>query len=66
MNDREDRLLSPKEAAHFIGVAVNTLANWRSIGRGPKFYKYCGHVRYSHNDISDWIDKNKFSSTSAY
>lgn len=32
-----DRWLTPEEAASYLGVSVNTLKKWRSIGEGPPF-----------------------------
>jgi len=35
--------LPTKQAAPYIGVAEQTLVNWRSLGRGPEFIK-CGRA----------------------
>mgnify|MGYP000853008536 FL=1 len=34
-----ERLLTPLQAAKFLGVSPRTLANWRSRGGGPKYTK---------------------------
>lgn len=33
----EDRWLNAKEAARYIGVEVETLSKWRSIGKSPPY-----------------------------
>ena len=35
-------------------ISVKTLANWRSIGRGPAYTKIGGRVLYSLLDVQDW------------
>jgi predicted DNA-binding transcriptional regulator AlpA len=42
----DDVLLSPKEAAHRIGMSVSWLAKARKRGDGPKFVKYGRSVKY--------------------
>lgn len=37
--------LNPNQAAEILGVQTQTLANWRSKGTGPKYYKG-RHGRY--------------------
>jgi excisionase family DNA binding protein len=54
MNDKP--YLSPGEAAEFIGVATQTLANWRAKGSGPRHRKIGRLVRYSRDDIVAWIE----------
>lgn len=39
-------LLTPADLARRWGVAVGTLANLRSAGRGPGFVKVLSRVRY--------------------
>lgn len=53
------RLLSPKEAAHLLGVHPKTLQNWRGIGKSPPYIKLGGKLRsrvqYRAEDIHEWI-----------
>jgi predicted DNA-binding transcriptional regulator AlpA len=49
-------LLSPEEVAIWLGVSASTLANWRSLGRGPQYKKLSGSVRYRRDDVHAWID----------
>lgn len=48
------RLLPPEEAAARIGIKPDTLAHWRSQGRGPAFTKDGGYVAYAESDIDEW------------
>jgi excisionase family DNA binding protein len=49
---RTTRLLTPKEAAEFLGIPEGTLAQWRSQRRGPMFVKLEGRlVRYRSADL---------------
>lgn len=53
-------LLTPNEAAARLGVAVQTLANWRSSGEGPglpwvEISPRC--IRYRPEDLDRLIEK---------
>jgi hypothetical protein len=38
------------------GIAKRqTLAKWRLLGKGPKWYKLHGAVRYRWSDIEEWL-----------
>ncbi|SEG44261.1 DNA binding domain-containing protein, excisionase family [Thermomonospora echinospora] len=43
------------QAAQHLGVARQTLANWRSQGRGPTWSKRGGVVRYRWADLDAWM-----------
>jgi predicted site-specific integrase-resolvase len=45
-----EQLLKPKELAERWGVSLNTLAIWRSKGKGAKFVKI-GGVRYPIEEV---------------
>lgn len=49
-------LLTPRQAAAVLEVALCTLAAWRYRGTGPS-YRRLGYrtVRYSRMDIIDWL-----------
>lgn len=59
-----NRLLTEDEAAPLCGTLPKTLANWRSLGIGPKFIKSGRLVRYDPDDIQEWKSANRYSSTS--
>jgi predicted DNA-binding transcriptional regulator AlpA len=50
------RLLSPDDVAALTGLSVETLAQWRSQGRGPNFVKISRNfVRYRQCDLDGWL-----------
>lgn len=54
---KSGELLTPSEAALLLKVAKNTLANWRSMGKGPKWKKAGGSVRYPMTEIEQFLAK---------
>ena len=49
-----ETLLSPSEAAAFLGVHSNTLRSWRSAGTGPRYVQHSGRtIRYRISDLLD-------------
>ena len=51
-------LMTPQQLAAYIGVPVQTLANWRYRNDGPRWLKVGRHVRYAMADIERWLDQN--------
>jgi hypothetical protein len=50
---------TPAEVAGVLRVGVKTLANWRSLGKGPAFHK-AGHlVRYEWRDVHAYLKSVK-------
>jgi len=50
-------LLTPRQAAEFLGVPEGTLAQWRSQRRGPPFIKLeLRLVRYRVLDLEAWLE----------
>lgn len=54
-----DRGFDEKEAARRLGVSVQTLRNWRSMGRGPAYYKFGRAVRYADKDIAAYVAEHR-------
>jgi excisionase family DNA binding protein len=64
-NGNGKKWLSPREAADYLGVTLQTLYQWRSANRGPKSYKLgeknpdalndSRPVRYRRKDLDRWI-----------
>lgn len=53
----DDTLLTPAQAARFLGVSTNTLACWRSTKRYPLVWVRVGtRVRYRHRDLERFLD----------
>lgn len=51
-----DPLIAPPSLAAELGVPESTLAQWRYLGRGPRYLKIGRHVRYRRSDITAWIE----------
>jgi excisionase family DNA binding protein len=50
------RLLTPENVAEITGLSVETLAQWRSQGRGIPYVKISRNcVRYRQSDLDDWL-----------
>ncbi len=59
-------LLDTLEVARFLGIHPQTLAAWRSQGRGPKWVKVGARVvRYRPGDIEKWLRRNEQTTTRA-
>lgn len=51
-----DTLLTPEQAARFLGVTVNTLACWRTTKRYPLDWVRVGsRVRYRQSELDRFI-----------
>lgn len=58
-----DQLLTPIDAASFLAIKPDTLAQWRSRGRGPRFRMIGRAIRYRRGDLIAYSDANAFSNT---
>lgn len=58
---REGRISIPDtEAGPILGVAVQTLRNWRSKGAGPIYFRVGARaIRYDVEDLQRYIDARK-------
>ena len=52
-------LLTPQEAAAFLGVKPQTLALWRTKATGPEYIKVGNCVRYDLEALQAYVDKNR-------
>ena len=50
-----NHFLTERELSEFLNVHVGTIRRWRLAGKGPRFRKFGGAVRYGREDIEDWI-----------
>lgn len=61
-DDHPDRLLNDREAAALLGLAVQTLRDWRCGGRVPlPFVKVGSAVRYRLGDLVGFIAEHRVS-----
>jgi len=51
--------LAPKEVEKIYRLNANTLAQWRSQGRGPAYSKDGEVIRYRKKDIEDYMQSNR-------
>jgi hypothetical protein len=56
--------ISAKHTAEIFGIHEVTLAKWRMLGTGPRFYKLCGRAFYKQSDIDRFIEAQARRSTS--
>ncbi|TZG25892.1 transcriptional regulator [Sphingomonas montanisoli] len=57
-------LLDEVGAAPMVGTEPKTLANWRVLGKGPKFIRVGRKAMYHPDDLIDWLAARRVSSTS--
>lgn len=60
----EQKLLKEHDAAERLSVEVATLRRWRWAGKGPRFLKICGAVRYDPDDLAEFMTSSRRCSTS--
>jgi excisionase family DNA binding protein len=48
-------LASPKQVGQHLGVAVQTLYDWRHRGTGPRAVRVGKHQRYRWEDVDTWL-----------
>lgn len=51
-----ERSYTDIETAKILGLSAATIRRWRLTGMGPKYRKFGGAVRYSHEDIEAYIN----------
>jgi excisionase family DNA binding protein len=52
-------LLSPDELAALLGVPLPTIYRWRSRQQGPVGFRIGRHVRYSLEDVHEWLESRR-------
>ncbi len=57
-------LAKEHEAARILGLSVKTLRRWRWAGKGPRFLKIGGAVRYDPADLEAFMREARRTSTS--
>ncbi len=58
------KLLTPVEAASYLGVCKSTLAKRRITHSNPAYIKLGKSVRYRLSDLDLWVESRVFISTS--
>lgn len=52
-----DRLWSVHDVAHYLGVPVKTLYQWKWRGEGPPVRKIGRHLRYDPAKLRVWVEQ---------
>lgn len=56
MSETDSDLVDEAAAGKRINIPPRTLAQWRYLGRGPRYYKLGSHVRYRLADLDRWAE----------
>ncbi len=54
----DKELLTPKEVSAITKIKTTTLGSWRWSGKGPKYCKVGGSVRYPKSQLEQWIQEH--------
>ena len=54
-----ESLLIEKDVATMLNVSERAMQRWRSMGRGPKFFRIEGCIRYSLADIRAYLEAGR-------
>ena len=58
-------LMTPADLAAKLEKSLAALAQWRYLGRGPKFIKLGRSIRYRTSDVEAWLDQQTVQRTGA-
>ena len=61
----EVKYITENEVSVITGRALSTLRNDRSRGQGIPYIKCGRSVRYSYQDVIDWMESRKISTSQA-
>ncbi len=56
--DEKRRMVGPALVEELYSIPKGVLANWRSMKKGPKFYKVNRKVLYKLEDLEDFFTAN--------
>ena len=51
----QEKLLTTKEVADYLDIAISTLMQYRVNGTGPIYIKLGQLVRYRKSDVDTWL-----------
>lgn len=60
------QLLNTRQVAQICNVSISKINKLRHFGGGPDFIKIGKLVRYTIEDVEEWLRQSKFSSTSEF
>lgn len=53
-------LLAADQAGTYLHVHPRTLANWRVLGKGPRYVRAGSRALYRQSDLDAWLDAHTF------
>lgn len=60
--DNPIQTMTPEQVAEALGIKKRTLAAWRSLGKGPRFYRVGKQhncvVIYRTEDVNEWLERH--------
>jgi predicted DNA-binding transcriptional regulator AlpA len=60
VSSRNDmRLLTTTAVADLLSVPQGTIRYWRKVGLGPSWVKLEGSIRYTEEDVLQYIERNR-------
>jgi predicted site-specific integrase-resolvase len=59
MQEQDTKRYRDREAAPILNLSVHTLRNWRREGKGPKFCRFGRSIRYTSEQLREYIEKSK-------
>jgi predicted site-specific integrase-resolvase len=57
--------MTTEELSRYIRISKRTLIHWRKTGKGPRFVRYGGFVRYPHDAVSAFLRDGESSKDNA-
>ena len=54
-------LLKGDDAARYLHINPRTLANWRVLGKGPRYVRSGSRALYRESDLDSWITANTYN-----
>ena len=55
--------MTTKQAADYLSLSPHTLNQWRSLGKGPRFVRLGGAVRYPKTFLDSYLQASERRST---
>jgi len=52
--------MDTREAARYLGVATQTLVNWRAQGKGPAYIRYARGIHYTKRDLDKFVERSRY------
>ncbi len=59
--DSSSPLLTADQTGEYLHVNPRTLANWRVLGRGPRYVRAGSRALYRQADLDAWLDAHTFA-----